>query len=82
MVNRYEGETRLNHVDLYRLRPGEDFADLALDDLFASRDITVIEWAERLPGAARPEPRWEIRFAHAGRDRRRIAIRHVFGGAS
>ena len=77
MVKRYGNGTGLNHVDLYRLEPGESFADLGLDDLFTSRDITAIEWAERLPDESLPLPRWEIRFEHAGDSRRRLSFRRL-----
>jgi tRNA threonylcarbamoyladenosine biosynthesis protein TsaE len=74
MVNRYEGRIALNHVDLYRLRAGEDFSDLGLDELFAGDGITVVEWADRLPPAAFPCPRLEIHLAHAGDDARDIRV--------
>lgn len=74
MVNRYEGPLPVNHVDLYRLEEGEDFTDLGLDELFASRDVTLVEWSERLPDAARPVPRLEVHLSHAGGDQRRLQL--------
>ena len=74
MVNRYEGPLPVNHVDLYRLEEGEDFADLGLDDLFAGDGVTVIEWSERLPAAACPVPRLEIHLSHAGGDKRHLRL--------
>ncbi len=80
MVNRYEGgRLVLHHVDLYRLKPGGDFADLGLDELFAGDGVTAVEWAERLPPAALPVPRMEVRLAHAGGDRRSIRVLTVPG---
>jgi tRNA threonylcarbamoyladenosine biosynthesis protein TsaE len=77
MVNRYEGQPSLNHVDLYRLEEGEDFSDLGLEELFSGADVTVVEWAERLPVKARPLPRWEIHLKHAGDDHRRLRLHAV-----
>jgi tRNA threonylcarbamoyladenosine biosynthesis protein TsaE len=74
MVNRYEGPLPVNHVDLYRLEEGEDFADLGLDDLFGGDGLTLVEWSERLPAAARPLPRLEIHLAHDGEDRRSLRL--------
>ena len=74
MVNRHEGSMPLNHVDLYRLRDGEDISDLGLADLFAGDGVTAVEWAERLSEVALPVPRLEIRLAHAGRERRVIEV--------
>ncbi len=67
----------MHHVDLYRLQPGEDLTGLGLFELFAGPGITAVEWAERLPDAARPQPRWEVHLAHAGDDRRQIAVSRV-----
>lgn len=74
MVNCYEGQPPLNHVDLYRLEEGEDFSDLGLEELFSGTGVTVVEWAERLPVQARPLPRWEIELEHAGADNRRLRL--------
>ena len=43
-----EHYSRLIHVDLYRLEPGEVGA-LGLEELLAGPGVKVIEWAERLP---------------------------------
>ena len=80
MVNLYEGEPPLNHVDLYRLEEGEDFSDLGLEELFSGTGVTVVEWAERLPVRARPLPRWEVYLEHAGADSRRLRLRTLSAG--
>jgi tRNA threonylcarbamoyladenosine biosynthesis protein TsaE len=36
----------VHHYDLWRVEPGPDLRELGLDDAF--RDITVIEWPDRL----------------------------------
>jgi tRNA threonylcarbamoyladenosine biosynthesis protein TsaE len=74
MVNRYEGRLPVNHVDLYRLEEGEDFADLGLDELFAGDGVTLVEWSERLPAVARPLPRLEVYLSHVSDDQRRIRL--------
>jgi tRNA threonylcarbamoyladenosine biosynthesis protein TsaE len=74
MVNRYDGPLPVNHVDLYRLEEGEDFTDLDLDELFAGEGVTLVEWSERLPDAARPLPRLEVHLSHAGDDQRRLQL--------
>jgi len=80
MVNRYEGPLPLNHVDLYRLEEGEDFSDLGLEELYGGDGVTVVEWAERLPLAARPLPRWEVCLEHAGAHNRRLRLRKLSAG--
>ena len=82
MVNRYEGNPPLHHVDLYRLEPGEDLSDLGLEELFQSPGVTAIEWSERLPAAALPLSRIEVSLSHAGGERRRIEIRRISADAA
>lgn len=72
MVHRYEGRLTVNHVDLYRVAPGESIADLALPDHFGGDGVTLVEWAEHLPEAGRPRPRLEVHLEHLGHDARRL----------
>jgi tRNA threonylcarbamoyladenosine biosynthesis protein TsaE len=60
--------SRLVHVDLYRLDPGEAAA-LGLDELLAGPGVKVVEWAERLPFGV-PGARWLLlrRLAEGGRE--------------
>lgn len=49
LMREHEGARgRLVHLDLYRLEP-EQVAALALEEVFASPGVKVVEWAERLP---------------------------------
>ncbi|MGB9893039.1 MAG: tRNA (adenosine(37)-N6)-threonylcarbamoyltransferase complex ATPase subunit type 1 TsaE [Candidatus Saccharicenans sp.] len=48
LVNVYEGQITLFHVDLYRLEDPEEIADLGLEDYFGT-GVVAVEWAERLP---------------------------------
>ena len=79
MVNRHRGRLALNHVDLYRLEAGENFSDLGLEELFDGDGVTVVEWADRLPEAARPVPRREIHLAYAGDEARLIRVVEING---
>jgi tRNA threonylcarbamoyladenosine biosynthesis protein TsaE len=47
----------VHHYDLWRVEPGPDLRELGLDEAF--RDITVIEWPDRL-GAYAPGDALEI----------------------
>ncbi len=47
LISEYQGTVPFHHIDLYRLSGPEEAFDLALDEIFESGGITVIEWAER-----------------------------------
>ena len=71
LIQEYRGRVTLYHADLYRLNAIEA-GDLGLDELVARDAVVAIEWAERWN--ERPPDAWEIRFEHAGEDRRTISI--------
>jgi tRNA threonylcarbamoyladenosine biosynthesis protein TsaE len=47
LVNQYEGNMPLYHVDFYRLDESSSLGDLGLDELFEGGGITVVEWADK-----------------------------------
>ncbi len=71
IIQEYAGRLTLYHVDLYRLEPKE-VDDLGLDELVSADGVVAIEWAERWHG--RPDDAIEVRFEHAGEDRRQIVV--------
>ena len=78
LVHEYGPESKIYHVDLYRVEGGRDLATLGLDDLLG-RDATVlIEWGEKF-GEDVPRPCLRIRFEHLGRDERRITVERLEG---
>jgi tRNA threonylcarbamoyladenosine biosynthesis protein TsaE len=72
LIQEYRGRLRLQHVDLYRVRPGGEVEELGLDEFAARGDLVAIEWADRLeapmPGAM------IVRIADLGEDLRRIEL--------
>ena len=48
LINEYEGDKKLYHVDLYRLESNEEIETLGLADYIWGDGICVIEWADRL----------------------------------
>jgi tRNA threonylcarbamoyladenosine biosynthesis protein TsaE len=71
LIQEYRGLRTLYHVDLYRLT-GSAVNDLGLEELYDSKGVVVIEWAERLtesmPGAI------AVRISDRGGDIREITI--------
>lgn len=46
IINRYEGISSINHIDLYRINDETELINLGLEDVFFSDDINFIEWPE------------------------------------
>lgn len=67
----------IHHVDLFRLRPGDDLGPLGWEELIASPGLVLIEWAERA-AASLPADRWKISLDHATRpDQRRVRVERL-----
>ena len=46
LINQYDGEPSINHVDLYRVTKLTDLINLGLEDILNSSSINFIEWPE------------------------------------
>jgi len=73
-VNRYRGPVDVYHVDLYRIEGTGEVAGLGLDDILFGRNVTLIEWAEKLGRSLSPAA-LEILIEPVGEDERRITVR-------
>ena len=73
LVHKYEGSTRVYHVDLYRIVSFQDFETLGLEDVFNERAVVIIEWSEKIElGSEWPTMR--IHLEHQDEETRRISI--------
>lgn len=74
LVHEYNGESKVYHIDLYRIESARELATLGLEDMLSERRATVIvEWGEKLEPQA-PLPRFEIRLEHCGETVRHIVV--------
>lgn len=74
LLNIYEGgRVPLYHIDLYRLTDIEEYFDSGLEEYVYSNGVTVIEWADKLPGLME-ECDIVVRFSHIGEEGREITI--------
>jgi len=48
IINEYEGEMPLYHVDAYRLEGEDEAYDLGLEEYLYGTGVTLIEWPERV----------------------------------
>jgi tRNA threonylcarbamoyladenosine biosynthesis protein TsaE len=73
LVHKYEGSTRVYHVDLYRIEDLHDFETLGLEDIFSEQAVVIVEWPDRL----KLRTDWRIvriQLEHVAEDTRKILI--------
>jgi tRNA threonylcarbamoyladenosine biosynthesis protein TsaE len=73
LVHKYDGSTRVYHVDLYRIESVKDFETLGLEEIFDEPAVVIIEWADKLS----PRTDWpvlRIQLEHVSENERRISI--------
>lgn len=75
IVATYRGRLLVNHADLYRIGDEDELHATGFHDLVGRAGATLVEWADRFPGAL-PGERLEIELAHdpAGPSVRRLVI--------
>ena len=47
LISEYDGNFRLFHIDLYRIKSETEALNLGLDEYLNGQGVTAIEWAER-----------------------------------
>ena len=73
LVHRYERDSRVYHVDLYRIGDIRDLETLGLEDVFSEKAVVIVEWPDRL--SLRTDwPTVRIYLEHVSEDTRRICI--------
>jgi tRNA threonylcarbamoyladenosine biosynthesis protein TsaE len=73
LVQEYHGRRAVFHFDAYRLRDEAEFWELGSQEYFAVPGVSLVEWAERVPGCL-PEERIEIAIEVTGGTSRRFKI--------
>jgi len=73
LVNEYQGRFPVYHADLYRLEKELDVEGLGWEEFIFGEGISLLEWAEKIPGIL-PEERIEVRISWIGPEERKIRI--------
>ncbi len=74
IVNVYEGgRFPLYHIDLYRIGTEDEFYGAGIDEFLNSKGVSVIEWADRVPGLL-ADCAVVVRFSHVSEGERRLVI--------
>src|SRR5205085_11448193 len=79
LCQQYHGSRTINHLDAYRLRDADEFRALGVEELFASDGLTIIEWADRVPGAL-PDDLLQVEIQVTGPASRRFVASSVGTG--
>ena len=61
IVATYRGRLPVNHADLYRIGDEDELAATGFEELVGREGASVVEWADRFPGAL-PVERLEVRI--------------------
>jgi tRNA threonylcarbamoyladenosine biosynthesis protein TsaE len=73
LVHKYDGTSRVYHVDLYRIEGSHDLETLGLEDLFDEPAIVIVEWPEKL-SIQTGWPVLRVQLEHVSDDTRHIII--------
>jgi tRNA threonylcarbamoyladenosine biosynthesis protein TsaE len=77
LANKYEGDLKINHIDLYRLNNETDFYSFDLDRYLNDKEsVTLIEWSEKL-GSFMPEQYWKVELDYVDDDKRKVTINRI-----
>ena len=76
LIQEYRGRRPVYHIDAYRVRDEDEFLALGPDEYFESDGLTLVEWADRVPGCL-PAERIEVHIVVAGPETRRFEIAAV-----
>ncbi len=73
LMNEYQGETTLFHMDVYRLETDEDFLATGLDECFDGGGVVVMEWGDKWPDIL-PDCRLNVAFSILGEQSRELRM--------
>lgn len=76
LVREYRGRLPLYHADLFRLEGLPDALTVGVEDFYGQGGVTVIEWADRVPGLL-PEAYIDVRFEVVDAETRRLTLHEV-----
>ena len=73
IVQVYEGEPNVRHLDLYRLVGWDDLEGIGYRDIFYAPGVTLVEWMSNIEEAA-PEERIEVFIQVISESERKISV--------
>lgn len=77
LLNKYEGHVPVYHFDAYRLEDTREMIDIGSDEILFGNGVSIIEWADKVPGCL-PEEYLRIILVPISENERNIEI-HGYG---
>ena len=74
LVNIYQSNWSIFHVDLFRLTAPEQLYDMDREDLIADQGVTMVEWPQMLQNYLTDEPIMNLRFKNVSDHHRRLIL--------
>jgi len=78
LVNVYEGQWPIHHVDLYRLSSPEDLDSFDREDLINEEGVTLVEWPEFIKLLIGDEPQLQIELHAQKETTRKLEIQNLY----
>ena len=75
LINEYNGNIPIYHIDLYRIETFEEIAELGLSEYVDGVGICIIEWADRM-GDVLPDTCIKVHITWENENTRSIKIQH------
>jgi tRNA threonylcarbamoyladenosine biosynthesis protein TsaE len=73
LLQEYQGEKAIYHVDAYRISNNDEFMQLGMEEYFTAGGLVFIEWADRVADCLPPNTVW-IEIEVTGDTTRRFTI--------
>jgi len=73
LINEYQGDSPLYHMDLYRLNSADELYDIGFEEYFKKRGIIVIEWPE-IADEVFPSDYLKLKFEILNINKRKILV--------
>jgi len=73
LIQEYDARLPMYHFDAYRLATEREFADLGPEEYFRGSGVSLVEWADKVPGCL-PLEHLEVRIVPIGESSRRFEL--------
>ncbi len=73
LIAEYQGRIPLYHMDLYRIGSVEQVEDLGFDEYLEGDGLTVVEWADNVPGVF-PDDALRVQLDFVSEGERRLTL--------